>query len=99
MTKCLHKSKRKINFCGRVDGIFSLSFFVLFLPLSLSVVFTFFFTLVLRIAELLDGKGAATGGRFRGKVNKMAQRVKAEKLLHDHLATLRAAAGDCQAES
>ena len=59
----------------------------------------FFFTLVLRIAELLDGKGAATGGRFRGKVNKMAQRVKAEKLLHDHLATLRAAAGDCQTES
>ena len=42
MTKCLHKSKRKINFCGRVDGIFSLSFFVLFLPLSVCVVFTFF---------------------------------------------------------
>ena len=85
---------------------FSLSFFpsfssLLFLPLCVCVSFFkhFFFFLVLRIAELLDGKGAATGGRFRGKVNKMAQRVKAEKLLHDHLATLRAAAGDCQTES
>ena len=105
MNNCLHKSKRKVHLCGRAGGIFSL-FSLLFLPFffSLSVCVSlflniFFFTLVLRIAELLDGKGAATGGRFRGKVNKMAQRVKAEKLLHDHLATLRAAAGDCQTES
>lgn len=64
------------------------------------LLFLFFvFLWVFRLAEILDGKGATTGGRYRGKVNKMAQRAKAEKLLREHVVSFQAASGDSQAES
>ncbi|XP_076455972.1 alanyl-tRNA editing protein Aarsd1-B-like [Babylonia areolata] len=52
-----------------------------------------------KIADLLEAKGAVTGGRYRGKVNKMSQRAKAEKLLQEHVASLQQASGDAKAES
>ncbi|KAL8559275.1 hypothetical protein ACOMHN_059966 [Nucella lapillus] len=52
-----------------------------------------------KLAEVLEAKGAVTGGRYRGKVNKMSQRVKAERLLQEQVASLPQACGDPQAES
>lgn len=57
-----------------------------------------------KLAEILEAKGAATGGRYRGKVNKMGQRNKAEKALMEFLsqrntAKPEAAAGDSSASS
>ncbi|KAK7092875.1 alanyl-tRNA editing protein Aarsd1-B-like [Littorina saxatilis] len=51
-----------------------------------------------KLAEILEAKGATTGGRFRGKVNKMSQGAKAEKMLLEYVASLKGA-GEAQAES
>ncbi|XP_067687613.1 alanyl-tRNA editing protein Aarsd1-B-like [Haliotis asinina] len=38
-----------------------------------------------KICDLLEGKGALSGGRYRGKANKMANRSKAEAALREYL--------------
>lgn len=56
-----------------------------------------------QLAEILEAKGAVTGGRYRGKVSKMSQRNKAEKMLKEFFSSRRSAfapspaAGDCSA--
>ncbi|PVD35931.1 hypothetical protein C0Q70_02900 [Pomacea canaliculata] len=47
-----------------------------------------------RIAEVLEAKGAVSGGRYRGKANKMGNRAKAEKLLREQVSSLLNSSGD-----
>ncbi|KAK7482498.1 hypothetical protein BaRGS_00026315, partial [Batillaria attramentaria] len=41
-----------------------------------------------KLAEVLDAKGAVTGGRYRGKASKMGHRARAEKLLYERVNNL-----------
>ena len=38
-----------------------------------------------RVAELIEGKGAAKKGRYQGKANRLSKKQHAEKLILDHL--------------
>lgn len=44
-------------------------------------------SLLPRVAEVLEGKGAGKKGRFQGKATKMSGRAEAQALLQDYIST------------
>lgn len=67
-------------------GGWSVNFYInsqCILNVDLTPVVLFF---LLRVAELLEGKGSSSRGPYQGKCNKLSNKAKAEKLVREFIA-------------
>lgn len=58
-----------------------------FSVVSLTKTFSLTLSLLPRVAEILEGKGAGKKGRFQGKATKMSRRLEVQALLQDYVST------------